>query len=67
MEREKSLSVADIVTRLDGMGVEAEGLPVLAELRVDQVVVATMVAELRRRDILAGTDQKVRMAGKKRK
>lgn len=67
VEREKSLSVADIVTRLDGMGVEAEGLPVLAELRADQEVVATMVAELRRRDILAGTDQKVRMAGKKRK
>jgi len=67
VEGEKSLSVADLITRLDGMEVEAEGLPVLAELRADQEIVAAVVAELRKRDVLAGTDQKVRMAGKKRK
>jgi hypothetical protein len=63
IEKERGVSVRVLTERLNGNVVEVPDLPVPARLKVDEEAVAAIVAELRKRDVLAGTDLKVRIAG----
>ena len=66
VDLQRGISVAALTERLNEEEVEIPDFTVPAKIRIDEEIVAAMVAELRKRDVLAGTDQKVRMAGGKK-
>ena len=67
VEEKKSTSVSALTQGLNELGISAKETTVPIQVHVDEETVAAIVAELRKRDILAGTDEKVRMAGGKRR
>jgi hypothetical protein len=67
VEQEKSIDVASLAGHLDGLEVKATDDATPVTLEIGKEMVTAVVAELRKRDILAGTDQKVRMAGGKKR
>ncbi|HPX73994.1 MAG TPA: hypothetical protein PKW51_08780, partial [Methanoregulaceae archaeon] len=67
VEEKKSTSVSALTQGLNELGISAKEITVPIQVHVDEETVAAIVAELRKRDILAGTDEKVRMAGGKRR
>jgi len=66
VEQQRGITVSALTERLNGKEVEVPGFPAPAKIRADEEMVGAVVAELRKRDVLAGTDQKVMMAGGKK-
>jgi len=64
LEREDGISVEDLYGRLQGKRIEAGEEVPTSELMLDKEVIRMIVAELRKRDLLAGNDQRVRLPGK---
>lgn len=67
VEEKKSISVSALTQGLKEMEISAKEIPVPIRVHVDEETMAAIVAELRKRDIFAGTDEKVRMAGGKKR
>lgn len=62
--RQPGISVDELAGRLTGETVDEEGLLVVFEAVLDRNMIATVVSELRKQGVLAGTDQKIRLAVK---
>ncbi len=67
VDENKTTSVSALTQALNEMKISAKEIPAPIRFHVDEETVAAIVAEFRKRDILAGTDEKVRMAGRKRR
>ncbi len=67
VRKEKSTDVAGLAGHLDGLEVKATDDAAPVTLEIGEEMVTAVVAELRKRDILAGNDQKIRMAGGKKR
>jgi hypothetical protein len=67
VEKRKSTSVAELAEYLNRMEVGGPDSPLLTRIQVKRETVASMVGELLKRDVLSGNEQKVRMAGEKRR
>jgi len=67
VEKRKSTSVAELTECLNMMEVGGPDSPLLTRIVIQRETVASMVGELLKRDVLAGNEQKVRMAGGKRR
>ena len=67
VEEKKTISVRALTQGLNAMEIPAKVLPFPFRVEVDEETMAAIVAELRKRDILAGNDEKIRMAGGKKR
>jgi hypothetical protein len=67
VKTEKSIDVAGLAGHLNGLEVKPTDNEAPVHLTIGEEMVTAVVAELRKRDILAGTDQKIRMAGGKKR
>lgn len=64
LEREDGISIEELAGRLQGKRIDAGEAAPASELRLDRDVIRMIVAALRKRDLLAGNDQRVRLPGK---
>jgi len=62
IEQAGVISVSDLAIRMKER--EGTGLPPTIEFFLSPLIVTAVVTELRKRDVLAGNDQKIRIAGK---
>jgi hypothetical protein len=63
IEQVTSTDVATLAASLNGMVVTDQEDGTAVRIGLDEEIVSSVVSVLRKRDILAGTDQKIRMAG----